>query len=69
MKEKYEIFKTIYLNYMPDFVVGKEKVIKAKLQVEGFLEKWYPKIIESQYSKYLLLAHLSNFIVLYFILT
>jgi hypothetical protein len=39
MKEKYEIFKTIYLNYMPDFVVGKEKVIKAKLQVEGFLEK------------------------------
>ena len=39
MKEKYEIFKTIYLNYMPDFVVSKEKIIKAKLHVEGFLEK------------------------------
>lgn len=33
MKEKYEIFKTIYLNYMPDFVVSKEKIIKAKLHV------------------------------------
>ena len=40
MKEKDEIFKTIYLNYMPDFVVSKEKIIKAKLHVEGFLEKW-----------------------------
>jgi hypothetical protein len=38
LKQKYEIYKKVYLNYMPDFVVSKEKIIKAKLHVEGFLQ-------------------------------
>ena len=39
LKEKYEIYKKVYINYMPDFIVSKEKIIKAKLHVEGFLKK------------------------------
>ena len=25
---------------MPDFIITKEKIIKAKLEVEGFIAKW-----------------------------
>lgn len=32
-------FKKIYNNMMPDFIVTKEKIIKAKLEVEGFINK------------------------------
>lgn len=37
LKNKFILFKLIYQNYIPDFVVTKEKIIKAKLYVEGFI--------------------------------
>lgn len=32
-------FKKIYNNLLPDYIVTKEKIIKAKLEVEGIIKK------------------------------
>ena len=40
LENEYNFFKKIYESYMPDFIVSKEKIIKAKLQVEGLINKW-----------------------------
>ena len=39
LKEKFLFFRKIYNYLMPDFIVTKEKIIKAKLEVEGFIKK------------------------------
>ena len=39
LKEKFMFFKKIYNNLLPDYIVTKEKIIKAKLEVEGIIKK------------------------------
>ena len=39
LKEKFLFFRKIYESLMPDFIVTKEKIIKAKLIVEGIIKK------------------------------
>jgi hypothetical protein len=39
LNNNYEFFKRVYEMYMPDYLVSKEKIIKAKLIVDGILNK------------------------------
>jgi hypothetical protein len=39
LNNNYEFFKHVYEMYMPDYLVTKEKIIKAKLIVDGILNK------------------------------
>jgi hypothetical protein len=39
LSNNYEFFKQMYNIYMPDYLVCKEKIIKAKLIVDGILNK------------------------------
>ena len=39
LKNTFLFFRKIYENLMPEFIVTKEKIIKAKLIVEGIIKK------------------------------
>ena len=39
LNNRYGVLRKIYDMYMPDFLVTKEKIIKAKLVVDGILDK------------------------------
>jgi hypothetical protein len=39
INNNYKFFKRVYDMYMPDYLVSKEKIIKAKLIVDGILNK------------------------------
>jgi hypothetical protein len=39
LNKNYDFFRRVYEMYMPDFLVSKEKIIKAKLIVDGILNK------------------------------
>lgn len=39
LKDNFLFFRKIYNNMAPDFIVTKEKIIKAKLEVEGIIKK------------------------------
>ena len=41
LKNTFLFFRKIYENLMPEFIVTKEKIIKAKLIVEGIIKKWW----------------------------
>lgn len=39
--QNYEIFRRMHEYLIPEFVINKEKIIKAKLVREGFMKEWF----------------------------
>ena len=52
LKEKFLFFRKIYESLMPDFIVTKEKIIKAKLIVEGIIKKWLFVLLKNNVINY-----------------
>jgi hypothetical protein len=39
LSQNYEMFRRMHENLIPEFVINKEKIIKAKLIKEGFMKE------------------------------